>query len=341
MKKTLVAAALLAGMAGFTTTAMAAQDEVNIYSYRQAYLIEPLLEQFTKDTGIKTNVIFIKDGLADRLAKEGESSPADLVLTVDIKRLTELVKKGVTQPVKSAVLEKNIPAADRDAGNQWFGLTLRARAVFTSKDRVGKLPASFTYEDLAKPELKGKVCTRSGKHPYNVGLVAFMISHHGVEKTKAWLEGLKANLAIKPEGGDRDQIKAVASGKCDYAIGNSYYFGIMLKDEKQRPAAEKVYINFPNQETTGTHMNVSGVAMAKYAKHKAAALKLMEFLSSDKAQALYAELNNEFPVEPGVPESKLVASWGKFKRDSLSFDDLASHYNEAIKMIDEVQFDLQ
>lgn len=336
MKKTVLSCLLLALLPTVSATA----GEVNIYSYRQAYLIEPILAEFTKQTGIKTNVLFIKDGLADRLAGEGRHSKADVVLTVDIKRLTELVDKGLAAKVTDPVIEKNIPARFRDADGMWFGLTSRARAIYTSKDRVGRLPASFTYMDLTKPELKGRVCVRSGKHPYNVGLVASMIANHDVAYARTFLEGLKANLAKKPQGGDRDQIKSIAAGECDYALGNSYYFGVMLSDEKQRGPAEQVYINFPNQETTGTHMNVSGMALAKYAPNKADAIRLMQFLSGHSAQQLYAELNHEYPVEKGVPTSKLVASWGTFKQDPIALDKIADHYAEAIKLIDEVQFDL-
>ncbi|HFQ5190511.1 TPA: extracellular solute-binding protein, partial [Vibrio vulnificus] len=221
-----------------------------------------------------------------------------------------------------------------------FALTTRTRSVYSSRDRVGKLGDAFTYEDLAKPEFKGKICTRSGKHPYNISLVSAMIAHHGEAETKKWLEGVKANLARKPQGNDRGQVKAIKEGLCDVSLGNSYYLGAMVNDKEQKAWADAVYINFPNQQTTGTHVNISGMAMAKYAPNKANAQKLMEFLTGDKAQHMYAEVNYEYPVKAGVERSELVASWGDFKADTISLDDIASHHAAAIKLIDEVKFDL-
>ncbi|MFC0309083.1 Fe(3+) ABC transporter substrate-binding protein [Gallibacterium trehalosifermentans] len=337
MKKSLFTVSLLATLA---TPAFAA-NEVNVYSYRQPYLIEPLLKEFETQSGVKVNLIYADKGLVERVKREKELTPADVLLTVDISRVMELVNAGLAEHVHSTVLEKNIPAQYRDQNDEWFALTTRARAIYTSKDRVGKLPENFTYYDLAKPELKGKVCVRSGKHAYNVSLVASMIAHDGEEKAKAFLVGLKNNLAQKPQGGDRDQVKAIKEGICDYSLGNSYYFGKMLEDEKQRAWAESVYINFPNQTTTGTHVNISGVAVAKYSKNKENALKLVEFLSSDKAQHLYAELNHEYPVKSGVAVSKLVESWGSFKADTLPLNDIAKNYDKALKLIDEVKFDIE
>ncbi|MEE6076238.1 Fe(3+) ABC transporter substrate-binding protein [Avibacterium paragallinarum] len=336
MKKTLSALALLTT---FAAPAFAA-NEVNVYSYRQPYLIEPILKQFEQETGVKVNFIFADKGLVERVKREGELSPADVLLTVDISRVMEIVNAGLAQPIQSKVLDSNIPAQFRDSQGKWFALTSRARVVYSSKDRVGKLPASFTYYDLAKPELKGKVCVRSGKHSYNVSLIASMIAHDGVEKAKDFLTGLKANLAQKPQGGDRDQVKAIKEGVCDYSLGNSYYYGKMLEDEKQKSWAEAAYINYPNQETVGTHMNISGVVVAKYAPNKDNAVKLVEFLSGDKAQHLYAELNHEYPVKPSVEKSKLVQSWGEFKQDDLPLEKIAENYENALKLIDEVKFDL-
>lgn len=335
MKKSVIAGLVALGV---STAALA---EVNVYSYRQEFLIKPMLDEFTKETGIKVNTVYIKDGLVDRLKQEGKLSPADIVLTVDISRLEELAAAGVTQPIVSDTVNANIPANLR--GEHWVALTKRARAIYSSKERVGKLPASFTYQDLAKPELKGKVCVRSGKHPYNVSLVAAMIAHEGEAAAKAWLEGVKANLAQKPQGGDRDQVKAIMEGKCDYSLGNSYYLGAMIKNEKepeQKEWAKAVEINFPNQETVGTHMNVSGVALTKHAPNKDEAMQLIDFLTGDTAQKQYAQDNNEYPVKAGVAQSELVASWGQFKEDSLNVTDIAKHYAAALKLIDEVKFDL-
>ncbi|WP_417880226.1 Fe(3+) ABC transporter substrate-binding protein [Vibrio sp.] len=337
MKKLLLASAVTATT--FAPLAMAA-EEVNVYSYRQPFLVEPMLKEFAEETGIKVNVKFAKDGLAEKLVQEGEYSPADVVLTVDISRLAELSDKDVVQAVNSDVINGNIPSQYRDKEGEWFGVTTRSRAVYSSKDRVGKLPASFDYMDLAKPEYKGKICTRPGKHPYNVSLVSAVIAHHGEAEAKQWLEGLKSNLARKPQGSDRGQVQAIKEGLCDYSLGNSYYFGKMLNDEKQKAWAEAVYINFPGQEAFGTHVNISGMAMAKYAPNKENALKLMEFLSGDVAQKMYAKDNFESPVKPGVEASKLVASWGDYKADDLSLDEIAAHHEAAVKLLDEVKFDL-
>ncbi|HAS6142253.1 TPA: extracellular solute-binding protein [Vibrio vulnificus] len=337
MKKLLTLSAL--ACATLAPTAMAA-EEVNVYSYRQPFLVEPMFNEFTKETGIKVNVMFAKTGIAEKLAQEGEYSPADVILTVDISRLAELTDKGLVQPVNSEIIEANVPAQYQDKENEWFALTTRTRSVYSSRDRVGKLGESFTYEDLAKPEFKGKICTRSGKHPYNISLVSAMIAHHGEAETKKWLEGVKANLARKPQGNDRGQVKAIKEGLCDVSLGNSYYLGAMVNDQEQKAWADAVYINFPNQQTTGTHVNISGMAMAKYAPNKANAQKLMEFLTGDKAQHMYAEVNFEYPVKAGVERSELVASWGDFKADTISLDDIASHHAAAIKLIDEVKFDL-
>jgi iron(III) transport system substrate-binding protein len=336
MKKLLTLSAIVAS---FAAPVMAA-EEVNVYSYRQPFLVEPMFNEFTKETGIKVNVKFAKKGLAEKLKQEGEYSPADVVLTSDFTRLVELSDKEVVQPVSSKVIESNIPAQFRDKESEWVALTMRTRAVYSSRDRVGKLGNDFDYSDLANEEFKGKICTRSGKHPYNVSLVSSMIAHHGEAATKEWLEGVKANLARKPQGNDRAQVKAIKEGLCDVSLGNSYYLGKMVNDKEQKAWADAVYINFPNQETTGTHVNVSGMAMAKYSPNKENALKLMEFLTGDKAQQMYAEVNYEYPVKEGVKRSELVESWGDFKADTISLDDIAGYHSAAIKLLDEVKFDL-
>lgn len=337
MKKLLTLSALASSM--LAPAAMAA-EEVNVYSYRQPFLIDPMFKEFTDETGIKVNVKFAKEGIAEKLAQEGEYSPADLVLTSEFSRLFELADKGLTQPVDSAVIDSNIPAQYRDSKDEWFALTIRTRSVYSSRDRVGKLSDDFDYLDLAKPEYKGKICTRSGKHPYNIALVAAMIANHGEAETKTWLQGVKANLARKPQGNDRDQVRAIKEGLCDLSLGNSYYLGKMLTDKEQKSWAESVYINFPGQKVQGTHVNVSGMAMAKYAPNRDNAVKLMEFLTGDKAQHMYADVNFEYPVKPGVERSELVASWGEFKSDSLPLEKIADNHEAAIKLIDEVKFDL-
>ena len=313
-------------------------DEVNIYSHRQPELIQPLMDAFTAETGIEVNIAFVDKGMAERLIAEGDRSPADLVLTVDIARLVEVVNAGVTQPVVSDVLAANIPAGFRDPDNQWFGLTSRARVVYASKDRVA--PGEITtYEDLADPKWRGRLCMRSGLSDYNVALTAGYLLHHDAAATKVWLAALKSNLAHRPTGADRDQVKAIWSGECDIAIGNTYYIGQMLSDPEEKPYADAVRIDFPVFDGGGTHMNISGIAMTKAAPDKAAALRLMEWLSSDEAQRIYAETNHEFPVKPGVARSALVESWGQFTPDALGLADLARARPEALKLIEEVDFD--
>jgi iron(III) transport system substrate-binding protein len=330
---------LFAGASALASTMSHAAEEVNVYSYRQAFLIEPMMKEFTAETGVKVNILFADKGLIERIKREGKLSTADLMLTSDFIRLAQFTEDGLSQPVNSDILNKNIPSKFQSADKQWFALTSRARNIYSSIDRVGPAP-KITYQDLATPAFKGKVCMRSGKHPYNVSLLASIIAHDGEANAKTWLEGLKANLARKPQGNDRAQVKAVKEGLCDYALGNSYYLGKMLNDPEQVSWAEAVNINFPNQETTGTHVNVSGIALAKYAPNKDNAIKLMEFLSGDVAQKMYAEINYEYPVKEGVPASELVSSWGKFKQDDINLSDVAAQHEAAIKLLDEVKFDL-
>jgi len=313
-------------------------DEVNIYSHRQPELIQPLMDQFTAETGVDVNIAFVDKGMAERLKAEGNRSPADLVLTVDIGRMVELVTADVLQPVDDAVLQANIPAEYRDPSDLWFGLTARSRVVYASADRV-KPGEITTYEDLVNPKWKGRLCMRSGLSDYNVALAAAYWLHHGPEATKIWLEGLKANLAHKPQGGDRDQVKSIWSGECDIALGNTYYLGQMANDDSQKDYAAAVRIDFPVFENGGSHMNISGIALTKSAPNKVAALKLMEWLSSDEAQRIYAETNHEFPVKPGVARSALVQSWGPFTPDSLPLADIAKARSDAVKLIEDVDFD--
>lgn len=328
----------LAALALMTTALPVLAEEVNVYSHRQPELIQPLIDAFTAETGIAVNVAFVDKGMAERLQAEGDRSPADLVLTVDIARLLQIVEAGVIQPVQSDVLEANIPAEYRDPADQWFGLTARARIIYASKDRV-KPGEVTTYEDLASDKWKGRICTRSGTHDYNVALTSAILAHHDAAYTEAWLNGVKANLARKPDGGDRDQVKAIWAGECDIAVGNTYYMGQMLADPEQKAWAESVNVVFPQFEAGGTHMNISGIAMTKSAPNKEAALKFMEWLSSDAAQKIYAETNHEYPVKPGVERSALVAGWGDFTPDALPLADVAARRAEALKLIETVDFD--
>ncbi|AOY87947.1 iron ABC transporter substrate-binding protein [Marinobacter salinus] len=315
-----------------------ADGEVNIYSYRQAYLLQPLLNAFEKETGIESNVVFAKQGLAERLEREGRNSPADVVMTVDISRVNELVERDLVQSVENDVLEHNIPDNLRHPDGKWFALTTRGRLIFTSKDRVEEGEIT-TYEQLADDKWQDRICTRSGKHPYNIALISSMIAHHGEAYTEEWLQGLKDNLARKPQGGDRDQIKAIAEGVCDVSIGNSYYYGNMLQDENQRETAEKVRLVFPNADGRGTHVNISSISLTKSAPNRENALRLMEFLSSAEAQRIYAEANTEYPANPEVKPSGLVAEWGDIHPDDLSLQEIADNRNAAVKLVDRVDYD--
>ncbi len=315
----------------------AAAGTVNIYSYREPKLIEPLLQAFTAKTGISTNVVFANAGLIERLAAEGKNSPADILLSNEFGLLTQAVAAGVTAPIKSAVIEKQVPAEFRDPAGHWVGLTRRARIVYASKDRVTE--NAIRYEDLADPKWRGKICVRSGQHTYNVALVASMIANLGEEKAEAWLTGVKANLARKPAGGDRDQVRDVKAGLCDIAIGNTYYMVAMQKSPEQKPWADAVKMLFPNADDRGTHVNISGMALAANAPNGAEAMRLMEFMVSDEAQKLYAEADGEYPVVKGVKASGLVESWGELKADPLPLIKISELRKKASEMIDRVRFD--
>jgi iron(III) transport system substrate-binding protein len=335
----------LTGALALTTAALTAapalaDGEVNIYSYRQPYLIQPLLDAFTAETGIATNVVFASEGLGERIAAEGANSPADVLLTVDIGRLDGAKQLGISQPVASDVINENVPAEFRDPEGHWIGLTNRARVIYASKDRVEQ--DSITYEELADPKWKGRICTRSGQHVYTVGLIASMVAHNGEEKTEEWLAGVRDNLARKPAGNDRAQVQAIFAGECDIALGNTYYMGLMETNDKepeQKEWASSVRILFPNTDDRGSHVNLAGVVLTKNAPNKDNAVKLIEFLSSENAQKIYAETNHEYPVKPGVEVSERVASWGEFKKDSLPLSDIAANRKTASELVDKVGFD--
>lgn len=317
-----------------------AEGEVNIYSYRQPELIQPLLDAFTAETGIQTNIVFASKGLAERMQAEGANSPADVLLSVDIGRLQGAKDLGVTQAVSNTIIEGNIPASLRDSEGHWFGLTTRARVIYASKDRVDQ--DSITYEELADPKWQGRLCTRSGQHSYSIGLFASMVSHLGEEEATKWLEGVRDNLARKPTGNDRAQVKSIYAGECDIALGNTYYMGKMQtneKDPEQKDWAASVRILFPNTEDRGTHVNISGMILAKNAPNKENAIKFMEFLSSENAQQIYARDNFEYPVKPGVAASELVSSWGSFNSDQISLNEIAGNRAKASELVDQVGFD--
>ncbi|GAA0302716.1 Fe(3+) ABC transporter substrate-binding protein [Psychrosphaera haliotis] len=321
-----------------STSAFSAET-VNIYSFRQPFLIEPILEQFTAETGIKTKVVFSKKGLIERLKREGKYSPADVVLTSNFNKLLQLKGEGLTQEIKSEQIDKNVPSQFRDEAGHWVALTKRARSLYVSKSS-NLNTSTISYEDLSGEALSGKVCTRSGKHPYNLGLIASMIAHHGEAETETWLKGVKANLARKPQGNDRGQVKAIKEGLCEVSLGNSYYYGKMLTDENQKPWADAVNLVFPNQDNRGTHINVSGAVLTKYAPNKANAETLIAYLVGKSAQEQYASVNMEYPVNPSVKPSEMVLSWGDFKEDNISLTEVAKYREQALQLVDKVKFDL-
>lgn len=330
---------LALAVASFTfagSASVSAAEEVNIYSYRQPFLIKPFLDEFTKQSGIKVNVVFVEKGMVKKIESEGKNTKADGILTVDISRLKAHADAGLLQPVKSAVIEKNIPEYLRDPDGMWVGLTRRVRVIAASKDRV-KPGTIKNYEDLTDPKFKGKICTRPGSHVYNRALTASMIAAHGEEKAEEWAKGVVANLARKPQGNDRAQVKAVKEGVCDIALINNYYFGLMKfnnKKPEQQAWAESVYLIFPNQDNRGTHTNISGAGITKYAKNKDNMVKLLEFLSGEFAQRKYAADNYEYPANPSVAIDDEIASWGRFKSDDVSLREIADLSPAAQKVID-------
>jgi iron(III) transport system substrate-binding protein len=335
----LMARLVAGGLVIFTASSAIAQSgEVNVYTYREQKLIQPLFDAFTKDTGIKVNVISASSGLEQRIATEGANSPADVLLTVDIGRLQDAVNLGVTQPIKSEALDKAVPAQYRDPAGNWYGVSLRARIIYASKERVPQ--TTITYEDLADPKWKGKICIRSGQYIYNNALFAAYIAHHGEAKAEEWLKGVKANLAQKPSGGDRDVARDIAAGKCDIGVANTYYWALMLNREAERkPWAEATKVVLATFANGGTHMNVSGVVLAKHAPNKANAMKLIEWLVGEQAQQMYADMNYEYPVRSGVAVNPTIAGYGTLKADALPIAKIAEQKKAAANLVDKVGFD--
>ena len=324
---------------GACSFASAQDGQVNLYTTREPGLIKPLLEAFTKASGVKVNAIFFKDGMAERVAAEGSRSPADVLMTVDIGNLIDLLDRNVTQPVKSPALEAAIPANLRAADGSWFTLATRARIVYAAKNL--SLDA-LNYENLADPAWKGKICIRSGQHPYNTALTAAYIAHHGVEKAEAWLRGVKANLARKPGGGDREVARDILGGLCQIGVGNSYYVGIMRSGQggaDQKAWGEAVKAILPTFEGGGTQVNISGASVAKFAPNKENAIKLLEYLVSDEAQKLYASHDFEYPVKAGAPIDPIIQSLGALKVDPMPLADIVKHRKTASELMDKVGFD--
>ena len=332
---------LLAGAVALvvTGTAAAAKD-VNIYSYRQAVLMKPLLDRFEQKTGIEAHVVYLKKGMIARLEAEGAASPADVILTVDAARLIRLDRMGAFQPLDSAAVNAAVPANLRHPMGHWFGLTVRGRPVFYNPARV-KAPELSTYEALADGKWKGRICIRSSSNVYNQSLIASIIAANGARQAQAWANAFVGNFARKPAGGDRDQIRAVAAGECDIAIANTYYYAGLAKSKKERDrkAAAAVRLFWPNQKGAGAagrgaHVNISGAGIAKHARNRANAVKLIEFLASREAQQIYARIVNEYPVRKDVQPGRVVADFGEFKADSLPLAKLADYQKEAIRLAD-------
>ena len=331
--------ALVIASASALAGGLAQASEINLYTTREQGLIQPLLEAYTARTGVKVNTVFLKDGLPERVASEGAKSPADVLMAVDVNALVDLTEKGVTQPIKSAVLEAAVPANLRDAQGNWFALSMRARTLYTVKTGG---PASFNYEDLADPKYKGKVCIRSGQHPYNTALIAHIIARDGEAKAEQWLRGVKANLARKAGGGDREVARDIMGGLCDLGLANSYYVGLMRSGAggaDQQKWGDAINVVLPTFAKGGTHVNVSGAAVAKHAPNKENAVKLLEFLVSDEAQAIYAKANFEYPVKKGAAIDPIIAKLGTLNVDSIPLTEIAKHRKAASVLVDKVGFD--
>jgi iron(III) transport system substrate-binding protein len=337
--KSCLAATLAAcGVIG-ASTAVLAQGEVNVYSYREQKLIQPMFDAFTKDTGIKVNVVSASSGLEQRIATEGTNSPADVLLTVDVARLQDAVNAGITQPIKSSTLDSVVPEQYRDPNGAWYGISMRARVVYASKERVKQ--DSISYEELADPKWKGKICIRSGQHMYNNALFAAYVAHYGETQAEDWLKGVKANLAQKPSGGDREVARDIAAGKCDIGLGNTYYWALMNdKEADKKTWAEATKVVLPTfKKSGGTHVNLSGVVLAKNAPNKANAMKLIEWLAGEQAQHIYADSNYEYPMRKGIKINPTIAGYGEINPDSLPIAKIADNKKAAATLVDKVGFD--
>ena len=313
---------------------VAGGQTVTIYSSRNEQLIKPLLDRYTEQTGVKIELVTDKTGpLMARLQAEGKNTPADMLLTVDAGNLWQAAEQGLLQPVSSTILEANVPAKYRDPKGQWTGLSLRARTIFYDPSKVSADQLS-TYADLADPKWKGKLCLRTSKKVYNQSLVASMMEHLGEEKTEQVIRGWVDNLATDVFSDDTNLLEAIAAGQCEVGIANSYYYGRLLDEKPNFP----VKIFWANQGTTGTHVNISGAGVVTGSDNPDGALKLMEWLSSDEAQGLYASADKEFPVKAGIDESEMLKSWGPFKQDDISVQKFGELQTKAIQMMDKAGY---
>jgi len=311
-------------------------DSLNVYSFRKAELIRPLITQFEQQTGIAVNLVSGKaDHLIARLANDGENSLADVLLTVDVARLEDAKRRGLLAPIHSALLDNNIPHSLRDSNNFWFGLSIRARTLFIAKARVAE--NSLTrYQDLVLPRWRGKICARKGSHYYNRSMVAAFIHNEGYAATKEWVNAISLNLAKRPNGGDRDQLRSLAAGYCDVAIANSYYYGMLATSAKaiDRRVYQQVAILWPDQQDRGTHLNISGAAVTKASRNKKQAIKFIEFLTTKAAQKIYSEINFEYPIRKDVLPSAMLRTWGTFKGDEQAIAYLSGYHKQAKQLIE-------
>ena len=341
IRNSLFAAGAFVLTAGSAGAASSPEQLLNLYSSRHYQTDESLYGDFTRQTGIRINRIEAgEDPLIERLKNEAAASPADVLVTVDAGRLWRAEQLGLFQPVKSNVLETRLPAHMRAPNEQWFGFSARARVIVYNKATVNPVDVQ-NYEDLANPKLKGKVCTRSGSHVYNLSLMSALIEHWGERKAEEWARGVVANFARAPKGGDTDQIRGVASGECGVAITNSYYYVRLLKSDKpeDRKAIQAVGFVWPNQKSFGTHMNVSGAGVLRHAPHRDAAVRYLEYLASDAAQSYFANGNNEWPVAKGVKvDNEALAALGTFKMDTLNISALGKNQPLAQKIFDRVGY---
>jgi iron(III) transport system substrate-binding protein len=320
----------LLGLAFFAFATQALADDLVVYSARNEQLIKPLFDAYTRETGVKIKFVTDKEGaLLQRLKAEGENTPADMLITVDAGNLWEAAREGLLRPVNSNTLTANVPAHLRDPDKQWFGLSVRARTIFYNNRKVKPADLS-TYEDLGSAKWKGRLCLRTSKKVYNQSLVAMMIAGHGEAKTEQVVRSWVSNLATDPHSDDTKMLEAIAAGQCDAGIANTYYFGRLMEKKPGLPLA----IFWPNQKESGAHVNVSGAGITKHARHEKEALKLLEWLSSSKAQNLFADVNLEYPVNPAVKPDPVVAAWGTFKQNVVNVAKAGELQASAVKLMD-------
>lgn len=322
--------AFVAVMMGIMVAPVQAADQVVVYSARNEQLIKPLFDAYTKETGVEIKFVTDKEGpLLQRLKAEGANTPADMLITVDAGNLWQASNEGVLKTIDSKILQTNIPAYLRDPNNQWFGLSVRARTIVYNTRKLKPADLS-TYEDLADPKWKGRLCLRTSKKVYNQSLVAMLIAEHGVAKTEQIVKGWVANLATDPFPDDTKMMEAVAAGQCDVGISNTYYYGRLMEKDARLPLA----LFWPNQHGSGVHVNISGAGITKHAKHEAAAVRLLEWLSSEKAQNLFADVNLEYPANPKIKPDPAVAAWGSFKSNNINVAKAGELQVEAVKLMD-------